>query len=123
MTSVLDFNTAGPQIIAEEKPRWKTFTYAAENFRKEAQGFGLLLEDVSASDGNLVRCPVVDDKPGNKSGWFVFYTDGIPAGAFGNWKNSDESISWSAKSETDMTPVELQAHQTRMARIREVHIS
>ena len=118
--SVLDFNTAGPQAMEPIKPSRIGFSDAVEKFRSIVIAFGLLPGNIAESDGSIVRCPVVGDKPGQKSGWFVFYADGVPAGAYGNWRTSDFE-SWSAMSELEMTPSEVLAHRHRIDTLRELH--
>lgn len=118
MATVLDFNTAGPQAV-EPHPVVGPADAAAD-FRRALVRFGLLPGRVEASGGKIVRCPVPGDGPNKKSGWFVFYEDGVPAGAYGNWK-SGEFESWSSKSEMEMTPAEVLAHRHRMDTMRAIH--
>ena len=47
------------------------------------------------SDGRIHRVDV--DKKGDKVGWYVSFSEGVPAGAFGNWKNSI-TYKWSSKN-------------------------
>ena len=37
-------------------------------------------------DGKIHRVKVEGDKGGERSGWYVFFPDNLPAGAFGNWR-------------------------------------
>lgn len=55
--------------------------------------------------GALNRYRVEGDKSGSANGWFIFYDDGIPAGAFGSWK-SGISETWCAKREHELTDAE-----------------
>lgn len=52
--------------------------------------------------GALNRYRVEGDKAGSANGWFVFYDDGIPAGAFGSWK-SGITESWCSKREHELS--------------------
>jgi len=53
--------------------------------------------------------------PGHdKSGWFVAYSDGIPAGRFGCWRAGIEQT-WRADVGRTLTPAEEMAHARRMA--------
>ncbi|MCR5347156.1 MAG: AAA family ATPase [Fretibacterium sp.] len=46
-------------------------------------------------DGNLRRFRTSGDKGSEKSGWYVLFGSGVPAGAFGNWRTG-ESFRWRA---------------------------
>jgi len=50
---------------------------------------------------------------GDKSGWYVAYSDGIPAGRFGCWRAGIEST-WRADVGRSLTPAEEMAHARRM---------
>lgn len=41
-------------------------------------------------DGQLHRFRTERDKHGQLSGWYVLYVDGVPAGAFGDWKTGEQ---------------------------------
>ena len=114
---LLDFNDAGPQILESRVPQ-HTPRDAAETFRRAAVDFGLLPGDVAVSGGNIVRCPATGDKAGQKSGWFVFFDDDLPAGAFGNWRSGDMG-NWCAKAEVAMSPAEALAYRHKMDKARE----
>ena len=54
-------------------------------------------------------------KPGeDKAGWYVGYSDGIPAGRFGCWRAGIEQ-SWRADVGRTLSPAEEMAHARRMA--------
>jgi putative DNA primase/helicase len=53
--------------------------------------------DAVENDGKIHRCRTSDDKGKKKSGWYVFFDDGVAAGAYGNWKLSDQAINWTSK--------------------------
>ncbi|MBK7000944.1 MAG: hypothetical protein IPH35_13500 [Rhodoferax sp.] len=56
-------------------------------------------------------------KHGDLAGWYVFFDDGIPSGAYGNWRDSSQ-MSWCSKSDNDMTDTERDAHRQRMEAAR-----
>ena len=114
---ILDFNDAGPQILEPRAPQVDRHG-AAEEFRRALLGFDLLPGDVETSGGHIVRCPVAGDKSNQKSGWFVFYNDDLPAGAFGNWRSGDMG-NWCAKAEVAMSPAEALAYRHKMDKARE----
>jgi putative DNA primase/helicase len=53
-------------------------------------------------------------KTGDKSGWYVIFGDGIPAGRFGCWRMGFESP-WRADVGRQFSPAEEMAHVRRMA--------
>ena len=54
-------------------------------------------------------------KPGHdKSGWYVAYSDGIPAGRFGCWRAGIE-VTWRADVGRQISPAEEMAHARRLA--------
>lgn len=65
-------------------------------------------------DGLLHRYRVADDKAGSKNGWFIFYGDGIPAGAFGSWKTGVVET-WCVKREQELTPAERAQRDAHLA--------
>lgn len=69
---------------------------------------GISPPDTIIADGHIHRFGAL-----GKPGWYVLHLDGIPAGAFGNWKTS-HSETWSAKPSNDMTVSERQAMRDRM---------
>ena len=107
--SVLDFNDAGPQQTAGARAPSLDRYSAADEFRRAVVDFGLLPGEVTASSGKIVRCQVAGDKSNQKSGWFVYYDDDLPAGAFGNWRNGDVG-NWCVKAEVAMSPAEALAY-------------
>lgn len=68
-------------------------------------------------EGSIFRFAVDGDKGTEKSGWGVFFPDGVAAGEYGNWKTG-EAWTWCAKSEAAMDYAELSAHRARMDRAR-----
>lgn len=65
-------------------------------------------------DGRLVRFHVQGDRKGSRNGWAILFGDGIPAGAFGTWKDG-AGHNWCAKSQSELTDDERQQIATRMA--------
>lgn len=67
------------------------------------------------ADGKLHRFSS-SGKPGDDAGWYVLHLDGVPAGAFGDWR-SGYSENWCAKYETEMSPVEVQAIRKKLREV------
>lgn len=53
----------------------------------------------------------------DKPGWYVGYSDGVPAGRFGCWR-SGVDLSWRAETDHRLTAAEEIAHARRMAEIK-----
>lgn len=72
-----------------------------EEFKDELQAAGFKFEhgQLPDMDGKRHRVPLVDDKPGMKSGMYVGYLDGRPAGFYENHKSGVKS-NWKAKGVT-----------------------
>src|ERR1051325_1401537 len=67
-------------------------------------------------DGQLHRF-ATNGKPRDLSGWYVLHTDGIPAGAFGDWRIG-VSETWRADIGRQLTPAEEAAHRGKVEAIR-----
>ncbi|WP_459903935.1 AAA family ATPase [Desulfosarcina cetonica] len=63
------------------------------------------------ADGNIQRFDV--DKPGDKAGWYSLHLDGVPAGAFGNFKGVNDQT-WCAKKRHEMTDAEWAENKRRI---------
>lgn len=70
------------------------------------------------ADGVRRRFDADDDKKGKKSAWYVLHGDGVPAGAFGNWKTG-LSEKWCSKSDLALTPAERAEYLEKIARARQ----
>lgn len=62
-------------------------------------------------DGKIHRFSS-NGKPSNKNGWYVFHTDGIPNGVFGDW-SSDLMAHWKADIGRSFTPDEIRELQAK----------
>lgn len=75
-----------------------------QEFLEAMQAHGLTPQEV-IPDGKLNRF-AVNGKAGDRSGWYVLHLNGIPAGAFGNWK-TDLQVTWcSLDGEADAQTME-----------------
>lgn len=77
---------------------------------------GLALPSDIIADGNLHRF-ATNGRRDDDSGWYVLHEDGIPAGAFGDWR-SGVSETWRADVGRDLTADEQRAHRERIERAR-----
>ena len=83
-----------------------------EQFRQAIAAAGLTPPDEIIADGAIHRYST-NGRRGDDSGWYVFHADGIASGAFGCWRTGLQST-WCSKSDSDMTPAEVQAHRQRI---------
>lgn len=67
-------------------------------------------------DGKLHYYRVDGDKSGTKKGWFIFFDDGIPAGAFASFKihGTEEHVTWCARLNREMSAEEREANHKKM---------
>jgi putative DNA primase/helicase len=85
---------------------------AVEQFRDAIQSAGLPPPHIVIPGGKLHRF-ATNGKPKDDSGWYVFHEDGIPAGAFGDWRTG-ASETWHANIGRELTPQEAAAHRARV---------
>ena len=83
------------------------------DFKAAMAAAGLLTKDPIIPDGKLHRFRVEDDKAGSENGWYVFYGDSLPAGAFGCWKRGI-SETWCAKPDRELTQAQREQNRRRM---------
>jgi phage/plasmid primase-like uncharacterized protein/replicative DNA helicase len=88
---------------------------AEESFRDELRKAGLVPPDGIAADGKLHRINVEDEKPGKKSGFYVYHSDGVPAGAYGDWHDGPDGWhTWCAVDRSELDPTEYAEHKRRL---------
>ncbi|MDZ4344010.1 MAG: toprim domain-containing protein, partial [Candidatus Binatia bacterium] len=87
-----------------------------EQFRDAIRSAGLEPPDVIEADGKLHRFPS-NGKRGDDAGWYVLHADGIPAGAFGDWRTG-VSETWRADVGRTLTPQEEAAHRAKVEAMR-----
>ncbi|MFZ2737160.1 MAG: DUF3987 domain-containing protein [Burkholderiaceae bacterium] len=85
---------------------------AIDQFKQAIESAGLTPPDVIHDDGAIHRFST-NGRRGDDSGWYSLHTDGIPAGAFGCWREGLQST-WCVKSDTSMTAAELDIHRQRI---------
>ena len=89
-------------------------------FLSAIRNAGLEAPDVIVDDGHLHRFASNANRH-DKAGWYVFHSDGIPAGAFGDWRTG-VSESWRADLGRPLSSAEECAHRVKidaMRRLRE----
>ena len=93
------------------------FSNIEAQFAIAMAGYGLEPTDIVA-DGLRHRFDAPDDKKGRKSAWYILHCDGVPAGAFGNWK-TDLSEKWCGKSDQVLTPAERAEYRARIDKAKQ----
>lgn len=94
-----------------------SFSNVAVQFGAAMAAYGLNPPEIVA-DGQRRRFDADDDKKGKKSAWYVLHDDGVPAGAFGNWK-ADLSEKWCGKSDLALTQVERNEYRAKIEKARQ----
>ena len=92
-------------------------THPIEQFRAAMLAAGLTPPDEIHADRRLHRFPS-NGRRSDDSGWYVLHLDGVPAGAFGGWREGLMQ-QWCSKSPEAMTPTEREAHRQRVQAIRQ----
>jgi putative DNA primase/helicase len=87
-----------------------------EQFRAAIHNAGLTPPELIEPDGKLHRF-ASSGKRSDDACWYVFYNDGIPAGAYGDWR-SGTSETWRADVGRRLTLQEESAHRARVDAIR-----
>jgi putative DNA primase/helicase len=95
--------------------------HAADEFRLALTESGLEVDQVE-NDGKIHRCRTSDDKGSKKSGWYVFFDDGIAAGAYGNWKASDQAINWTSRDARTLGAEERRQLKANLERARAARV-
>ena len=83
-----------------------------EQFRQAIAAAGLTPPTEIIDDGVIHRFST-NGKPTHKNGWYMLHTDGIAAGAFGDWREGFTQ-NWCSKADTSMTEAERLAHRERV---------
>ena len=74
-----------PEIPPVKHGRTLEYATEIERFRSEILKAGLSLPNEIIDDGKIHRFSS-NGKPTDNAGWYVLFTDGIAAGAFGCWR-------------------------------------
>lgn len=94
-----------------------------ENFSHAMQTAGIKPPVKIIADGALHRFGT-NDKRSDKAGFYILYTDGIPAGMFGDWRTGFKQ-KWRIDLGRKLTPAEQKQHSQRvseMQRQREIEV-
>ncbi len=87
-----------------------------DQFREALHVAGLNPPPVITADGRLHRFPS-NGKANDDAAWFVLHGDGIPAGAFGDWRMGI-SQNWRTDIGRRLSPQEEAHHTARMAAVK-----
>ena len=108
LTNILGGAWSPPKAIEPDPPELQLLD--------AMQAAGLTTPQTVQLDGKLHRFNSgTKGKAGHdKSGWYIAYGDGVPAGRFGCWRAGIE-ITWRADVGRNLSPAEEMAHARRMA--------
>lgn len=98
-------------FVAMSQEDVSTFN-AALDFEKSCIDAGLVIRHGIEITGKIVRCSTVS-KPKKKNGWYVFFPEGIPAGAFGDYE-SGLTQSWCASNIKTLSIADQMENKRRM---------
>ncbi len=83
-----------------------------DQFKLAIAATGLAPPAEIIGDGAIHRFST-SGKPTHKNGWYMLHTDGIAAGAFGDWREGFTQ-NWCSKTDTSMTEAERFSHRERV---------
>lgn len=88
-----------------------------EQFRQAILDSGITPPDVIVIDGQLHRFATSESKK-DTAGWYIGFSDGIPAGAFGCWRSGVQST-WTADIGRELSPAESMARASHIRQAQE----
>ncbi len=99
------------------------------DFRAAMASHGIETDSPIQADGRIHSFYVIGEKRRSKNGRYALFTDPVPGGWFGTWKNSGMWQTWYAKYDKKLSPAECAAqrakikemHAQRIAEAREIH--
>jgi putative DNA primase/helicase len=89
---------------------------AIEQFRDAMRVAGVSPPDMIQDDGSLHRFSS-NGRRGDDAGWYVYHANGIPAGAFGDWR-ADVSQTWRADIGRSLTGEEEARYRAKVEAMR-----
>ena len=89
---------------------------AIDQFQDAIRAAGMTAPDTIEADGVLHRF-APNGARGDDAGWYVLHDDGIPAGAYGNWRTG-ENLTWQADIGRKLTRAEAAAHRAKVEAMR-----
>jgi putative DNA primase/helicase len=84
-----------------------------QQFRDALSLRGIIPPDELQADGNIHRCDV-DVRNGEGDASYLFFSDGVPAGGFQNWRDGIGWETWTANSGRRLSAVERVAQSERI---------
>jgi len=88
-----------------------------QQFIEAIRGAGFNAPGEVVADGALHRW-ALNGQPSKKDGWYVLYGDGIPAGCFGDWRDSEKKHYWRLDLGRKLTTAEEVTHRARVKEMR-----
>ena len=110
-------NTENSPVIPPVK-QGRLLEYAAgiDGFRSEILKAGLSLPNEIIDDGRIHRFSS-NGKTTDNAGWYVLFTDGIAAGAFGCWREG-VNIKWCSVNESNLTQPEKHEFNKKITEVK-----
>ena len=119
MENEMQNNTENNPVIPPVKQlRSPDYAVGIEGFRSIILKAGLSTPNEIIDDGKIHRFSS-NGKPTDNAGWYVLFTDGIAAGAFGCWRE-DVKINWCSVDEATLTQSERYEFNKKMAEAKKL---
>ena len=107
-----------PLIPPVKQGRSPDYATEFEGFRSEISKAGLSLPNELIADERIHRFSS-NGKPTDNAGWYVLFTDGIAAGAFGCWRE-DFKINWCSVDKATLTQSERYKFNKKMTEAKKL---
>jgi putative DNA primase/helicase len=88
------------------------YSQAIDQFKDAMRTAGLTPPNDIIMDGKIHRFSS-NGKSGDDAGWYIGFGDGIPAGAYGDWRTGIKAV-WRMDLDRNLTPEEDDAHKRRL---------
>ena len=108
----MDTKESRPRAAENSRAHHIASHEAIDALRDAIAGAGLTPPDQIIADGTLRRF-ASSGKRGDDSGWYVAHLDGMPAGAFGDWR-SGVNETWTHRNGREYTPAERAEYRSRI---------
>jgi len=104
----------GISLLKDNCPNCRDIT---GSFQEAIAKTGLVPPDEVIADGKIHRFSA-DGRRGGDSGWYVLYADGVPAGAFGDWRTGVQ-VTWTMGNKADLPLFQYQIlHNRYLERVK-----
>ncbi len=103
--TAMQFSPTSPTVVARSTHTAPSAEEIARTFREAMEAEGIAFKGSLTADGLIHRVHITGHRTGSRNGWYVLHLDGIPAGAYGDYKR-DLKAKWTMKGARPLTRAE-----------------